>query len=120
MRSVWDKDVVLWTDSADVQTATAEKLSGINLLRLQQLPQTNGKPIHGNTDVTSRALNIDTFVDLISLARADELILTLASPCQRIWPGRQGRYVTGFGTLAADLFERHDLLNQLLNSLMPC
>ena len=66
------------------------------------------------------ALNIATLVDLISLVSADVLMLNLASPCLGIWPGRQGGYVSGFRTLAADLFKQHDLFNQLLKFPVTC
>jgi hypothetical protein len=110
-----NENVVLCTDSADVQIAAYEELAASNVVILYQIPQTHGVPLHGNTEIASRQLNIATFVDLITMAKADQLILTSATPCQVIWPGRQGGYLSGFGALAADLFDRQHLLKQLMS-----
>lgn len=110
------KNVLVCTDSAEVQQFAFEALDQAKVVALHPIPQTNGAPLHGNPDVASRGMNVATFADLVALAQADELILSSAIPCQLIWPGRQGSYASGFGSLAADLFSRRYLVRQLLTA----
>ncbi|MDR1910857.1 MAG: hypothetical protein LBQ52_00715 [Helicobacteraceae bacterium] len=98
-----DRKIVLCTDSFEVQQY-AKSFFGDRAVCVSEIPDTDGKPLHHNSDLDRYQTNLTALTDLFVLACAKKLYITRH---------KEGR-LSGFSALAMKLNRRPKLIKRLL------
>ncbi|MDR2034361.1 MAG: hypothetical protein LBP89_06995 [Helicobacteraceae bacterium] len=98
-----DRKIALCTDSYEVQQY-AKSFFGDRVTCVSDIPDTGGRPLHGNENLDRYQTNLTALTDLFVLASAKNLYITR----------HKGGGLSGFGALAMNLNKRPKLVKRLI------
>ncbi|MDR1911977.1 MAG: hypothetical protein LBQ52_06500, partial [Helicobacteraceae bacterium] len=98
-----DRKIALCTDSYEVQQY-AKSFFGDRVICVSDIPDTGGKPLHGNKNLDRYQTNLTALSDLFVLASAKTLYITKT----------ENGLTSGFGSLAMNLNKRPKLVKRLI------
>jgi hypothetical protein len=99
------ENLLICTDSMEVLLYAKSYLRDTRIFSLANLPDSKGKSLHHNPEITDWNINVGALTDLIAMSLSQKLIL----------PTKHIGYPSGFANLGRLLFERQYLVKQLLN-----
>jgi hypothetical protein len=105
--------IVLCTDDFQCQLY-AKSFFGDKLHIVTKLPDTQGKPLHGNRNLDRYSINLNTLADLFILASGKNLYFSTILPDPYYPYTLSGKSTSSFSRFAKALHERQGLLKKIL------